>query len=173
MEKKDKTWLSILYLSILIVGIYCFNQVETIRDTYQNENIGVIEDGREDKSQKYALERLLIQSNGLQSWALVLISGLIAISITTKVHKIKHINRMFILNGTAITLLAASLYAGLVLQRRGNYFTWLNNYNDLETINSFLYLQQQYLVYAVALLSLMALYFISNIVVGRTKPYEH
>lgn len=162
----------LLFALSIAAGFIALQKIDEVTCKFETLEVPIVADGEEDASQRYALEKFVDQSLSLQSWSLLLLSGILAISITTKVHKVPFIDKVFIINGPAIVLLTCALYMGWQLQAHANYLVWNNYFDNLDYVNQAFRLQKNLLQYSILILASLAFYFLVNIIIGNTTPHE-
>jgi hypothetical protein len=112
------------------------------------------------------------QNKQLIDWGGLLLAGVIALVITTKVHAIKYYEWIFLLLSPAASFLLCSLWAGVVFQRRAAYLAIQTNSVRLDSLNELLGLQSQNLAFGLMPLSIFALVFLSAIILGYLQPFD-
>lgn len=112
------------------------------------------------------------QSGNFSDWALALLAGVIAISITTKVHKAPHSERWYILLGPAGAFLLMSLRAGWQFHRRLSNLVALDDLSDLQSLATLLITQWTLFFLGLACASAFALRYLVSIVSGYVKPHD-
>lgn len=119
-----------------------------------------------------AADSLSAQSNKFSDWALLILGGVIAISVTTKVHAVKGVHEVFILLGPAGAFLLMSLRAGWTLQRRLTNIIALDNWSDLASLASLLISQTRLFLFGLTCATLFGLWHLVNVVAGTVSPHD-
>jgi hypothetical protein len=113
---------------------------------------------------------LLKQSTEFQGWTVLILGGVIAALITTKVHANCRPEWTFIPFGPATTYLFFSLLAAWELKKRHNYLLFRNNFDDLMSVANHLSVQFQLLGWAGLCLTIVGAWFLILILAGQIKP---
>ena len=162
--------LRVLLLVILSASaaLHSWFAIDAVRDHYQDLERN--KPGDEDKPQKDMVTNLAKQSETLLGWAVLALAGTVTLVISTKVRPTRGLAWVFICFGPGGVLLLASSYAGLIFQRRVAFMTSINNFADFGSLNALLNLQSEFFVYALAVFSLFAGFFLYRIVQGTINP---
>jgi hypothetical protein len=161
----------ILLLTLLIViGSRSCSKLQGIRNGYKD--VLSVEAGKEDASEKATSSGIMKQGEVFQSWSVLILAGIIAISVSTKIHRTPAVSWIYLLLGPAATFLVFSLNTGWVLTKRHTYLAAKNNFSNLDDLISLLALQWDLFFYAVVCVSLFASWFLFLIVLGKIEPFE-
>jgi len=114
----------------------------------------------------------LKQSTEFQGWTVLILGGVIAILITTKVHSNSRPHWTFILFGPAIVFLFYSFLAAWELKKRYNYLLLHNNFADVTSLSSHLDAQFKLLGWATGVLMGFAAVFLFLTLAREIKPDE-
>lgn len=122
--------------------------------------------------QKETATKYREQSAQFSDWAFAVLAGAIAIVITTKVHKSKKCEQLYIVLGPTAALLLMSLRAGYQFQRRHTNLIAFDDFTDLPSLAKLLVIQWRLFFVALVFASLFALRYLMLIVSGEIKPFE-
>lgn len=109
------------------------------------------------------------QNELLTNWGVIALGGLIALTVTTKVHPISRLEWIYLLFVPAASLLLGSLWASVVFQRRLTYLA-LKGIASVESLNKLLTAQSDFLQLGILILGLFTGIFLLNIVLGKVTP---
>jgi hypothetical protein len=113
---------------------------------------------------------LLRQSTEFQGWAVLILGGITAVLVTTKVHSNSSPEWTFILFGPSMVFLSYSFLAAWELKKRYNYLLLHNNFADVFSLARYLQVQFQLFGWSIGILTLFSACFLSLILVRRIKP---
>jgi uncharacterized membrane protein len=147
-----------------------YSHVRVLRLTSQFGDVPKIEAGREDQPAKSAFDRMSKENETLANFAVILLSAVAALVISTKVHKISHVSWAYLLFGPAGTFLFYSAYAGWAFQARHAFLTLRNNFTDFASVNDLLLAQLDLFRFALVFLAVVAAVFLVQIVGDRVSP---
>jgi hypothetical protein len=112
------------------------------------------------------------QSSNLTEWALAVLAGMVAVVITTKVHRATASEMPYVALGPAGALLFMSLRAGWQLRGRITNATAFGNFGDVDNIALLLVSQSELFMGALACGFVFGFWYLLQIVLGRVRPYE-
>lgn len=158
----------ILLISSAGAVLYCTHVIEGIRDHYAD--LQSVPSGQEDPIHKQVATSLAKQSETLIGWSVLALAGAVTLVISTKVRQTRGLSWAFICFGPGGAFLLESSYAGLVFQRRVAFMTAQNNFSDFAGLNALLNAQMEFFIWALAIFSLLAAFFLALIVLGRINP---
>lgn len=162
-----------IFLIIMVGGALCSHcEVEKVRESYQDTEIEEVAKGAENETLKNALAEMVKQSEQFHSWSVLILGGIVAIIITTKVHKAPGLPWAYIAIGLAGVVLIYSLQAGWVLKKRYTFLVSNNNYTDFNSMNSLLQTQVNLFMFAMLCVSVFASWFLVLIILGKVDPYD-
>lgn len=113
---------------------------------------------------------LLKESNEFQGWTVLVMGGVIALLVTTKVHSNSNPEWSFILFGPAFVFLGTSFLAAWELKKRYNYLLVHNNFEDLNSLAKHLSAQFTLLSYSGIVLVVFGGSFLIQIILRKIKP---
>lgn len=167
---REKRWATIRVLLLLVfsasASLYGWRTVNNTR--YADLTPGNITD----EVERRTADTLSAQSNKFSDWALLVLGGVIAISVTTKVHAVKAVHAVFILLGPAGAFILMSLRAGWTLQRRLTNIVALDNWSDTESLASLLIKQTDLFLAGLLCATLFGLWHLCNVVAGVVQPHD-
>ncbi len=168
-----RTGRAVIRTAILLVSsagavLYCTQMIEEIRDHYAA--LQPVPSGQEDQIHKQVATSLAKQGETLIGWSVLALAGAVTLVISTKVRQARGLSWAFICFGPGGTFLLESSYAGLVFQRRVAFMTAQNNFSDFAGLNALLNAQTEFFVFALAVFSLLATFFLVLIVLGLINP---
>lgn len=111
------------------------------------------------------------QNDLLINWGVIILGALVALVVTTRVHKAPLVAWLFVLVGSAATVLIGSLWAGVLFQRRLTYLVQ-KPLVSVSSLNELLLAQSELLEMALIPLGVFAAAFLVMIVSGRVNPVE-
>jgi hypothetical protein len=117
------------------------------------------------------LARMNEQNALLFQWAVVLLGGVAALVTTSKVHRIGHVDTVYVLLAPAAVLLLGSIALGIRFQRSLTFLV-SRDYSHPPALNPYLFQQGERLFEALACLALFVVVFYLLIVFGGTVPTE-
>lgn len=168
---------SAVALVLLFLGplVYGYRQIEDVRDSYQRLKPATTQSAAQSTEAKTATvpDPLNQQNKQMIDWAVLLLGGSVALSTTTKLHRFKIYKTLYLLLiGPASGFLLASLWCGVVFQRRVAYLSIQTEPESFEALISFLRIESNLLTWGVCLLAVFALCFLFGIVLGFVDPCE-
>jgi hypothetical protein len=163
----------LLFILLIGSGFWSYSKLQRVRDEYQGQVVEAVRVGEEDVSRKSASSGILKQAEFFQSWSVLILAGIIAISVTTKIHRTPGVSWIYLLLGPAVMFLLISLNTGWVLTKRHAYRSAKNNFTELGDLSALLDLQSDLFLYAVVCVSLFAAWFLFLIVHGKIEPFEN
>lgn len=174
-----KALLAAALLILLFGPSACYYQrLEAIRDGFSLEcrpSSGDAADSEADEDTETevaaGMASMTAQNDLLLNWGLAGLGAVIALITTTATHRFLHVHVLYLILAPALSLLAGSLWAGLLFQRRMTYQT-LNACFDTKALNDLLAEQSGLLQYAVGVLGLFAVVCLAQIVLGLVDPAE-
>jgi hypothetical protein len=162
--------LALLFIVMVGGGGYAYCEIDRAEKMFKA--VKEVPHGYEDKVSKNAFAEMVKQAEQCHGWAALILGGIIAAVITTKVHKVPLLPVAYVLLGLAAVLLVGSLQAGWALKQRHTYFVLINNFSDFRGMNALLLLQTKFLMWAVGSVSIFAAWFLCMIVYEVVKPYD-
>lgn len=163
----------ILLLALLVAtGLLSYSSLESVRERYQGTVVEMVETGKEVASHKSAAAVILKQEETFQSWAVLVLAGIVAILVTTKIHRAPGVSWAYLPLGPAAMFLLVSLNAGWVVTKRYAYLVAKNNFSDFANLSALLECQSDFFLYAITCISLFAGWFLFQIVIGKAEPFE-
>jgi hypothetical protein len=162
---------SLLIMLVATSAWWSYHQVNAIRDAYQGTAVKNIWIGGEDIAHKNACAEIVKQGEQFQGWSVLILGGIVAILVTTKVHRMPYFGWAYLPLGPAAVFLATSLHAGWVLSKRYTYLVAKNNF-ELPTLSALLDVQSDLFLYSILCVSLFATCFLFFIVLERVEPFE-
>jgi hypothetical protein len=160
-------------LVAMVIGSawFSYRKVDNIRESYQQTQLQNIWIGGEDIAHKNACEQMIKQTEQFQGWSVLILGGIVAILVTTKVHRIAHFGWAYLPLGPAAVFLTGSLNVGWVFSKRYAYIVAKNNF-ELPKLSSLLEVQSDLFLYSIICVSLFAACFLFFIVLERVEPFE-
>ena len=163
---------AILLVVLTMFSGWCsYNEVERVLET-QIEDIEAREESRKNDAEKNAVNTILKQSEQFQSWSVLILTGIVALLITTTVHRTPGASWAYIVLGPAAIFLIISLNAGWTLTKRYTFLTAMNNFDDFASLANLLLIQSNLFLYSILSVSLFASWFLTLIVLGKIEPFE-
>jgi|ERR1044071_4504206 hypothetical protein len=163
-------------LLILLVGssLWSYRQVEGVIASIQETKTEFVPEGCEDKRRKNGFEEMIKQSGQFQGWSVLILGGIIAVIITTKVHKypLPLVAWAYVAIGVAAVFLVFSLYAGWVLEKRYTFLLPFNDFADFKNMNALLQLQAKFFMLSMAAVSIFAGWFLVLIILEKVDPTD-
>lgn len=171
---ENSTAIRVLLLCVLIIlsGWWGYRTVDKIRDQYQNTVPASVKIGEENQAFKNAAGELLKQSEQIQNWSILVLGGIVAILVTTKVHRTPKVEWAYLPIGPATMFLINGVFAGQILMRRYTYLTGKNNFDSILSLSSLSNAQSDLFIYSLFCLGLFAGWFLFLIVSGKVEPFE-
>lgn len=163
--------LCLLTAMAIFCAYWSYCKIEKVRQSYQVP-VETIPAGEEDINSKNAALELIKQSELFQGWSVLALGGIVAISVTTKVHRTPGIGWAYLFLAPAAIFLLNSLQAGWVVKKRYTFLVGRNNFSLYPTLSNLLQVQSELFLYSLLGLSLFAGWFLLFIVIGKSKPYE-
>lgn len=163
--------LILLIVAIFGPALWWYQRLEGVRARYATECTQGQSTGSTAADISGGINSMKEQSALLLNWGLVGLGGVIALITTTGTHPFLGIRWLFLLLAPALSLLAGSLWAGLLFQRRVT-FLGLNACRDTGTLNDLLLGQSDLLQYAIWLMAFFAVVCLGQIVLGVANPGE-
>lgn len=160
-------------LLILVVALgpatYCYFTLEGIRSSYSAANSDcpsastVASDVKEPPPVAGTVQK---QIETLQTWALALLGGVVVLLATPNLQHFRFTYFNYVLLAPTLGLLGGSIYASLLLLRRTAYLHGVGCFTPTSSINSLLSSQTDFLIWAVVLLALFALWCLVQLSAG-------
>jgi hypothetical protein len=164
--------LAILLMLLVGSSLWSYREVERVVASFQKSVPTRVPDGQEDKGRKNAFEEMIKQSEQFQGWSALILGGIVAIIITTKVHKAPHLAWAYVAIGVAAVFLIFSLHAGWVLRRRYTFLLPFNDFKDFISMNALLQLQVKLFMLSMTAVSIFAGWFLILIIIEKLDPTD-
>jgi hypothetical protein len=119
-----------------------------------------------------AAEQYSKQSDKFSDWALAVLAGVVAVTVTTKVHEVKYCDYVFIALGPAGGLLVMSMRAGWEFQRRLANMAVHDDLSDIESLAAIVASQSDLFLWGLVLAMLFGSWYLVNIVIGNVQPHD-
>ncbi|HEV7645855.1 MAG TPA: hypothetical protein VGO50_18085 [Pyrinomonadaceae bacterium] len=162
-----------LVSSIAVCAYYSSDRIESIRDSYQNSTaVSKVTAENTDLNSRNVDAEIIKQSEQFKNWAALVLGGIIAILVTSKVYRTPLIEWIYLVLAPSAVFLVYSLYAGWVLGKRYTFLVSLNYYSPTDGLIKLLEGQAGLFLYSIAGVSVFAAWFLCFIVLGKTKPFE-
>ena len=115
--------------------------------------------------------RMAEQNALMFQWGVVLLGAVAALVTTNKVHRIGHVETVYVLLAPAAVLLLGSISAGIAFQRRLTYLVSKDQLH-IPALNKSLFQQGELLFWSLVCLACFVIAFHLCIVFGETDPTE-
>ncbi len=163
----------VLFALTICFGVWAFIGLEKIRSENEKRQECAEEiKGETNVVEKNTADAILKQSEQFQSWAVLILTGIVALLITTKVHQTPGAQWAYLPLAPAIVFLVTALNAGWVLMKTYTFLLSLNNFSDFSSLANLLQMQSDLFLYAIICVSLFAGWFLFMIVLGRVKTFD-
>ena len=162
-----------LFVLTIYFGVGAFKGLEAIRSENEERQECAEEiKGETNIVQKNTADAILKQSEQFQSWAVLILTGIVALLITTKVHSTPGAQWAYLPLGPAIVFLLTALNTGWVLMKTYTFLLSLNNFSDFSSLANLLQMQSDLFLDAIICVSLFAGWFLLMIVFGKVKTFD-
>ena len=153
----------------LLAAIWAFDRVNETRDSYQDERP---RPARAALDEQEASKAMLEQSKMFETWTIGLLSGLLIIVFTAKIHRIPNAEWLYIVVGPAAALLLGSLHASWVFRKRFTFLVLKKRLYEYDTLMRLL--NDQTVIFQAALIAMIVFgsAFLIGIVMGAVRPFE-
>lgn len=121
---------------------------------------------------KNTADALIKQSEQLQSWGVLILTGIIAILITTKVHRTPGAQWSYVALGPAAIFLVIALNTGVITARRYTFLLSVDDFSEFPSLSSLVQLQSELFANAIICVSLFAGWFLLLIAMGKVQTFE-
>lgn len=157
-------------------GLYSYCKIDKARESYQAPSSATAEPKRDDpaskEADKNATAEILKQAEQFRGWSVLVLAAIVAILVTTKVHRAPAVEWAYLVLGPATMFLVNSLYAGWVLNKRYTHLVATNNYSDYGSISRLLQIESDLFLASIVCVGLFAGWFLFSIVSGSATPFE-
>jgi hypothetical protein len=128
-------------------------------------------DAKTHTAREATLARMNEQNALLFQWAIVLLGGVAALITTSKVHRVGHVDTVYVLLAPAAVLLLGSIGLGIRFQRSLTYLV-SQDLSHPPALNAYLFHQGELLFAALGCLVVFVIIFYLLIVFGGAMPTE-
>jgi hypothetical protein len=162
---------ALLIILLVVTTAWAYLKEDEVRQSYQRNNVSM-GSTEEVEARKDAAKELLKQSDQFQGWSVLILGGIVAVLVTTKVHRTPNFEWAYLPLGPAAVLLAYSLHVGWVVAKRYTFLVGANDFTSNSSLSSLVQLQSDLFLYSILCVSLFASWFLFLIVLGRVEPFE-
>jgi hypothetical protein len=168
---------AVLLISLLIASAwYSYYVVDNAREEYQASSVETAtpetDAAAAKEADKNAAAEILKQAEQFRGWSVIVLGAIVAILVTTKVHRTPRVELAYLPLGPATIFLVNSLHASWVLSKRYTYLVATNDYSDYGSISRLLQVESDLFLYSIVCVSLFAGWFLFLIVFGKIEPFE-
>jgi hypothetical protein len=160
---------------ILLVMLTAFSaswaiiRVNATRDSYQEDTPRQAQPVLDESA---ASKEMLEQSKVFETWSLTILTGILAILITAKIHRVAHPEWLYLVIGPAAALLIGTLYASWVFRKRYTFLILQRRLHEYETLMRLLQDQTVIFKAALAVMVIFGAVFLFGVVYGTVHPFD-
>lgn len=168
---------ALLIILLIASAGWSYCKLETVREGYQSSSVETNEpqqkeDGATIEADNEVCAEILKQADQFRGWSVLVLGGIIALLVTTKVHRTVGVEWAYLPLGPAAIFLVNSLYAGWILTKRYTFLVATKNFSDYDSLSDLLQVQSDLFLNSILCVGLLAGWFLFLIVLGKIEPFE-